>query len=62
MDKETVVETINGDVEIVLDTFGFYARCKASNCTWVSDNPTGYLGRYAGKYGAIKAAQDHLDN
>lgn len=62
MTGETVVETVNGDVEIVLDTFGFYSRCKAGNCTWVSDNPTGYLGRYAGKFGARKAAQDHINS
>lgn len=36
MANETVViETTN--CVVILDTYGFYVKCLAHNCTWVSD-------------------------
>lgn len=40
------------DCEIVLDSISFYARCTATNCTWVSD-------RTASKSTARRYATQH---
>jgi hypothetical protein len=50
--ESTVVAT-TANCEVVLVAMGFYARCTARNCTWVSEEIT------ASKHIARKWAEDH---
>jgi hypothetical protein len=45
MSTGTVVATA-GNAEVVLDAYGFYARCRAQDCTYITDyTPAKYVAR-----------------
>ena len=52
MSETVVLSTVN--CEVVLDAWGFYARCTAPDCTWVTDH-------YHGRHQALMAARAHED-
>lgn len=55
----SAVVATEGQVEIILDHLGFWCRCTATGCTWVSDPGTS-TGRYASRSSARRAARRHL--
>ena len=58
-----VVQTVgDGEVEIIIDNLGFWARCTVPNCGWVSDDANGFRGRFAAKYKCVQAAEDHINH